>query len=233
MGANIDMVDNDLLQVDLITSGANNIHNWDISRDAALADDTEIGSVRFRSFDAGSVLENYAFITGRMESDVVASEDGSLFLGVALAGNHATNFISLNDASDGVIKFLRDLNLDNNNITNVEDIEIQTPTAATVANLLGVDATPDIFRINVATNIDFEIASNAINKARLDVSAQEFQFNLDIVRFQERLNIQDVTVNPPTPPAGQATLFLFESAGAQTLRVKFDNGTVKDIANDV
>lgn len=109
--------DFDLLQVDNITSGANNVHNWDISRDATLADDTEIGAIRWRSNDgAGApVVNDYAYIRGRMEDDVDTNEDGSLFLGVAFAGNHATNFITLNDAGTGEIDILR--NVDFNAVT--------------------------------------------------------------------------------------------------------------------
>jgi len=47
------------------------------------------------------------------------------------------------------------------------------------------------------------------------------------------LDLNDVTSNANTPGGGFARLFVFDDgSGNQTLRVRFDNGVVKDIADD-
>jgi len=66
--ADHDAANFDLLNLDNITSGANNVHNYDMQRTAVLANDTVIGNLRFRSFDTGSVVVDYASIVGTMEN---------------------------------------------------------------------------------------------------------------------------------------------------------------------
>lgn len=115
-------------------------------------------------------------------------------------------------------------------------VQIETPTSQIALEFDGIDGTPDVGLINTPANVDFEYSAGGTNKMRFDTSNNEFQFNADIVRIQERLNIKEVTVNPPTPPAGQCTVFLFVDGGAEpdnTLRVKFDNGSVITIATEV
>ena len=115
-------------------------------------------------------------------------------------------------------------------------LKILTPAGQTALEFDGVDGTPDIGLINTPANVDFEYSAGGTNKMRFDASANEFQFNADIVRIQERLNVKETAITPPTPPAGQCTLFLFDDGTAEpnnTLRVKFDNGSVVTIATEV
>ena len=115
-------------------------------------------------------------------------------------------------------------------------MKILTPAGQTALELDGVDGTPDVGLINTPANVDLEYSAGGTNKMRFDASANEFQFNADILRIQERLNIKETTVTPPTPPAGQCTLFLFDDGTAEpnnSLRVKFDNGNVQTIATEV
>jgi len=69
--------DFDLLQVDNITSGADNTHNWDLQRTATLADNQIIGNIRFRANDGegAPVVQNYATIEGKLDNDAIGTED--------------------------------------------------------------------------------------------------------------------------------------------------------------
>ncbi len=120
---------------------------------------------------------------------------------------------------------------------NFEDIvKILTPAGQVALEFDGVDGTPDVGLINTPSNVDFEYSAGGTNKMRFDASANEFQFNADIVRIQERLNVKETAITPPTPPVGQCTLFLFDDGGAEpnnSLRVKFDNGNVQTLATEV
>lgn len=126
--------------------------------------------------------------------------------------------------------------ISSNGFTFNDILKILTPAGDTALELDGIDGAPDIGRINTPANVDFEYSAGGTNKMRFDASNNEFQFNADIVRIQERLNIKETTVTPPTPPTGQCTIFLFDDGGAEpnnTLRVKFDNGNVQTLATEV
>ena len=123
-----------------------------------------------------------------------------------------------------------------NGFTFNDITKILTPAGDTALEFDGVDGTPDVGLINTPSNVDFEYSAGGTNKMRFDASANEFQFNADIIRIQERLNVKETTITPPTPPAGQCTLFLFDDGTAEpnnTLRVKFDNGSVVTLATEV
>ena len=105
----LDLQNNDLSQVDNITSGGDNVHNWDISRDATLADDTEIGSLRFRAFDGSSSLDTYARIEGILQDDSGGLEDGSLHFYATRSGGEE-EFLSIN-ATSNTISVLKTLDI--------------------------------------------------------------------------------------------------------------------------
>ena len=96
--------DNDLLQVDNITSGADNEHNWDVSRDATLADDATIGSLRFRAKDGADplVLNSYATVHSVMVSDADGAEEGSLVFSTMIGGALTDSFCINSGTTDRI-----------------------------------------------------------------------------------------------------------------------------------
>lgn len=102
-------------------------------------------------------------------------------------------------------------------------------------SLIGIDAATDVFQIDVANNVNFIIANNGTTFFEYisSTSAMRFVGSAGMRLDTDYLDINDVTSNPATPASGYGRIFVFDDgSGNQTLRVKFDNGTVKDIAND-
>ncbi len=95
---------------------------------ASIADDTIIGSIRFRTNDGLAALQNYANIVGTMESDVDAAEAGSLKFMVTEAGVHDVPYMSFNDASSQQIDVFRSLNINGNTIINTGILTLPTST---------------------------------------------------------------------------------------------------------
>ena len=58
-----------------------------------------------------SIWKNFAKISGTMESDIDASEDGSLKFFTSVAGTHDVLFMSMNDASSGNISLLQNIEI--------------------------------------------------------------------------------------------------------------------------
>ncbi len=87
--ADLDFADFDILQVDNITTGADNTHVWTLSREATLADDTVIGTIRSRAFDGIGTINDYARIDFIMKQDVNTNESGSINFYPTENGDHA------------------------------------------------------------------------------------------------------------------------------------------------
>jgi len=101
--------------------------------------------------------------------------------------------------------------------------------------LKGVNAATDIFELKVATNVNFIMTANgaAFFEQISSSSALRFVGIAGMRLDTDFVDLNDITSNPATPAPGFARLFVFVSGANQTLRVKFDNGVVKDIATDV
>ncbi len=121
---------NDLISVGNITMGdATGDYDLNFESTSALVDDSSLGEIRFRHDDGLGVLQNYAKIQGVMESDVDASEDGSLHFYVSEAGTHDVEFMSMNDASTGTVDIFKTLDMNSSNITDVGFIDFGTGSA--------------------------------------------------------------------------------------------------------
>ena len=103
----------------------------DFTIDSAVADDTVISEIRSRALDGVGAIQNYARITGVMESDVDTSEDGSMHFYVTEAGTHDVEYMNLNDASNGHINILKALNL------NDTDMVLGTTTGTKIGTATG------------------------------------------------------------------------------------------------
>ncbi len=119
---NIGFYNSRLDDVGDINSGLDAEYNWSMERSANIADDTTIGNLRFRARDGNVTAQNYAKISGVMESDVAAAEEGSLQFFVTEAGVHDVPYMSFNDASSGLIDIFKDLDINGNNIVGLGDL---------------------------------------------------------------------------------------------------------------
>ena len=167
---NHDAANFNLLQVGDITSGSDTIHNWDMSRDATLVNDTVIGNLRFRAEDGLGVSQNYAKITGVMESDVDGAEEGSLQFFVTEAGVHDVLFMTINDTSDGQIRFLRPTDFNVQTMTRVSQIDADTALT-----------------LNASTANQIRLRVNNINEYLFDAAQADFLgnniINLGLLQF--------------------------------------------------
>ena len=74
-----------------------------------------------------------AFLIGDTE-DIASDGTGSLSIGVRIAGV-ATNFLTINDGDDGVVKLLKNLNANSNDILNADRFQMSGgTTSATSVN---------------------------------------------------------------------------------------------------
>ena len=79
----------------------------------------EIGSLNFIAGNSvGSTLFEYASIIGKIEDTTNGAIDGSMILNATI-NDAITAFIQLNDSSDGIIKALKDVTLENSSLNPV------------------------------------------------------------------------------------------------------------------
>lgn len=120
-------------------------------------------------------------------------------------------------------------------ISAINGVEYFTATGGNVGKILGIDSGTDIFQIDAANNVDFAISDNGgvFFQYATATGAMQFTGSAGMQMDTDYLDINDVTTEPATPGTGFARLFVFDAGGGdQSLRVKFDNGTVVTIAND-
>ncbi len=140
------------------------------------------------------------------------------------------------NATDEMTLNATQLDVIGKNIVGVDKIEIEDTLGNAVGDIRGVNATPDILEIRLGATTDFLITDNGTTRFSLTNTTSKMRFvGTSGVEFDtDFIALNDVTTNPSTPATGFTNIFVFDDgAGNQTLRVKFDNGTVKDIATDV
>ncbi len=113
-----------------------------------LADDTTIGMIDWKAFDASVAEEFYGRIEVVMETDVSANnEEGSMKLKVMSDGVPNVDYIVLNDAGTNEIDILQPMDMTGKNITDIGS------------------ATADLFQIiNAGAGANPLISSNSVNK---------------------------------------------------------------------
>lgn len=126
------------------------------------------------------------------------------------------------------------VDFDDNELTSVASVNFVTLAGVSVGEIRSVDATTDVLEIRLDGATDFLITDNGSVRLEFDNTLLTWKFGgSSLIQLPQEVQISDRASNPSTPPSGFASLFVINVAGAQTLRVIFDNGTVKDIANDV
>ncbi len=76
-----------------------------------------IGTLRFTSYDSNnSSLFEYGFISGDVEDRTSTSKDGQVTIGV-IENNSATDYMRFNDGSSATIDVLKEMDMNNNNIS--------------------------------------------------------------------------------------------------------------------
>ncbi len=98
---------NDLTTLGNLFMTADTAHLVDLERATKQTDGYTIGEIRFRHLDTPNAMQNYARITGVMESDAGNSEDGSIHVFLTEAGVHEVEYMDFNDASSGVIEMFK------------------------------------------------------------------------------------------------------------------------------
>ena len=121
----------------------------------------------------------------------------------------------------------------NNQLVNVSQIDLTTAAGASVGSLVMNDLSTDIFEIRLGSTSDFLISDNGSTRAEFFNTTSTWSFEgSSILRLPEETTINDRTSAPSTPPSGRVSLYVINSSGAQSLRIKFDNGTEKTIETD-
>ena len=123
--------------------------------------------------------------------------------------------------------------LDDNDLTDVAQIDIVTDLGAAVASIIGFDASTDILQIDLGAAVDFIVSDSGSPVMAFTNTTLIWSFEgANILRLPTETTISDRGTAPSTPSSGKASLYVINVAGAQSLRVKFDNGTEKIIADD-
>jgi len=198
MTGTLDMGAQDIDNVKDLTMDNNAIHLFNIDRNAALADDATIGEIQWRSKDGGAVLADYANIRGVMESDAAGSEDGSLHFYVARAGTHNDPFMTMNDASDGEINILRDLQMISSSIKlpNAKRINWAGSANRRIFN----DGSGFIFEVETGDNFSWEIED--VSEMTLDAVELDLKGN-DIIGGGTIKLIEQADANADLAGSGQ------------------------------
>jgi len=122
---------------------------------------------------------------------------------------------------------------DNNSIIDVFKIDFTTILGAAVASINTIDDIQDILEIRLESNTDFFITDNGAPIASFENTLSKWKFDgASIFVLSQETQISDRPSSPPTPPNGFTSFYIINIAGAQSFRVKFDNGTEKIIADD-
>ena len=106
-------------------------------------------------------------------------------------------------------------------------LKIATGIGTKIAEIKANDLTVDELEIELQANKDFILSLSGTTKQHYDASANQMSFDgCQTLLSAERLNIPEVTVNPPTPSSGEITVFAISSGGTKEVRAKNSNGDV-------
>lgn len=155
----LDVLANDIVNIGslLEQQNATGSLTQDFFVDTAVADDTTIAEIRFRAQDGTPATQNYARILVKMESDIAASEDGSLQFFVTEAGVHDVAYMSFNDGSGADIIVNKPLDMGAN-------IEMGTNILQFVDTNQSIQDNAGNLEIDVATNNSLIFRVNNVNE---------------------------------------------------------------------
>ncbi len=126
-----------------------------------------------------------------------------------------------------------DVEFSDNDLTGANNIFITTAASAAVASIRGIDAATDVLELRLGAAVDFAVTDNGTTRVAFNNTLLRWEFGgSNIVQLPQETQISDRASAPSTPASGFASLYVINVAGAQSLRVKFDNGTEKTIADD-
>lgn len=164
----LDVIGNDIVNIGslLEQQNATGSLTQDFFVDTAVADDTTIAEIRFRAQDGTPTTQNYARILVKMESDIAASEDGSLQFFVTEAGVHDVAYMSFNDGSgaDIIVNKPLDMGANIEMGTNILQFVDADTTITSVTNDLEFDvASGNTFRFRINNIVEMDISNSLIN----------------------------------------------------------------------
>ena len=116
------------------------------------------------------------------------------------------------------------------NGTFVAPLKIATGGGTKVAEVGAINSSPDIYDINLESNIDFRLRSQANNIIDYDASSFETTHHQDS-KFEKSI-LSKILLSAPSNVGGYGIPY-FDSDGVTTFfRVRFPDGTIKIIADD-
>jgi len=166
------------------------------------------------------------FLTNLDVNTITVSGLGA-FNGDVSLGNAAGDSITVN----GTIG--TNVNMGEHQINEITTATFYDGLGNLVGDIRAVNSSPDILEIRLGGSTDFAISDNGTVRADFNNTLLTWSFQgSNVFKLPQETQISDRSSAPSTPSSGQASLYVINSAGAQSLRVKFDNGTEKTITTD-
>jgi len=190
-----------------------------------------------------AITDNISFL-GRAGTDLLPITDSTFDLGRtaqvwaevwadAVKTDGSLSFTSASgfDFSGGDTEF------NDNSLTGVFRIDLTTEPGAAVASIFANDAATDSLDIQLGAASDLFITDSGATRARFDNTLLTWEFDgASVLKLPQATEISDRTTTPSTPSTGQAVLYVFDDGTAQPnqfLRIRFANGEIKTIADDI
>jgi len=124
--------------------------------------------------------------------------------------------------------------VNDNDVIGVNNMFLTTSLGAAVGSIKGIDAATDILEVRLGAAVDFAITDNGTTRLAFNNTLLRWEFGgSSIIQLPTEGQIADRASAPSTPSSGFMSFYVINVAGAQTFKVKFDNGTEKTIATDV
>ena len=218
--------DFDLLQIDNITSGADNLHTWDLERTATLANNTNIGAIRFRTNDGAGVpvVQDYGRIESELKVDTDGAEQGELKFFVMSGGNPDFLFLSINEGGASTVSIKRPVRL--NAGSSVE----WGGTASKIFN----DASGFVF--DIPTGDDFSFDVNGVTELTIDTNGLIVGQGNNILMSASGgfgfIQMGELTT-PATPAANLGKFYVKDVGAISTAFFIGDDGVEKNITTGV
>jgi len=126
-----------------------------------------------------------------------------------------------------------DIEINDNDLNGVNNIFMTTSLGAAVGSIRGIDTSTDVLEIRLGAASDFAVTDNGTIRLAFNNTLLRWEFGgSSLVQLPQETQISDRSSAPSTPPSGFVSLYVINAAGAQTFKIKFDNGTEKTIADD-
>jgi hypothetical protein len=127
-----------------------------------------------------------------------------------------------------------DVEFNDNSLTGVSQIDLTTPAGAAVGSIIANDLSTDVLEIRLGAAVDWALTDNGSSRIAFNNTLNTLNMEgITEVQLPTQVRIQDRTTTPSQPTSGTGVLYIFDDgSGNQSLRIKFDNNTAKEIIDD-